>query len=74
MTNCTARIVSAVRYTAAAPHRGSGEIEASYQSVVHGDAGQPRRRILSTEGDHDRIVAEAREAADRLREKAKWPT
>jgi transposase-like protein len=24
--------------------------------------------------DHDRIVAEAREAADQLREKAKWPT
>jgi hypothetical protein len=49
-------------------------MEASYQSVVHGDAGQLRRRILSTEGDHDRIVAEARKAADRLREKAKWPT
>jgi cytosine/adenosine deaminase-related metal-dependent hydrolase len=33
-----------------------------------------RRGGKFTAFDHDRIVAEAREAADQLREKAKWPT
>jgi 5-methylthioadenosine/S-adenosylhomocysteine deaminase len=33
-----------------------------------------RRAGKFTAFDHDRIVAEAREAADRLRDKAKWPT